>query len=588
VPLAPRELARQHHQDVISKGVVMTVGIVTYYTQSNWDSLRFILRSTAEVVGRTHQIAYYAPEYPFAKPARQRELLASWLSRCDAVIGPIDDDILQLRHDRGLRTPYICFLMGSLSRGAVRLSATHGLLRTSDVLIGNCAADAALATKLVPNAMIRVVPFAIETSAFYPEGEENRVAVRRTLGLEDTDKVVIYVGRLTLEKNLHTVLRAFRVVRSSVPTARLVIAGQEMNNSFTEFGVYSIGVKRTLTRLAARLGLDSRDVIFIGHRSAPELRTLYSAADVQVNLTLHHDENFGLTQLEAMACGTPVVGTTWGGLKDTVIEGQTGALVPAVVTDAGVKVDWWAAANAIVRILSRAGTDDERAARRRRSEVTRETYSLDRYSEQLNEILTERVAAARDGSGQAPEPLHPSAFAADFWNTCMRGGDDGLAPFRRTPRAFELYRELITVFATAPKNGDAANAHDGNGAGDGAANGAGPTWCLATPITVGDDGLVAINDPMYPLTRQAPAAIVPALRRIAAHLAEHPVVAADAYDAETDAPASREALAWLRDAGLLLPSEAGVIDRACADARLGQPLFVVHGIDHHSDVIRID
>ena len=68
-------------------------------------------------------------------------------------------------------------------------------------------------------------------------------------------------------------------------------------------------------------------VTFVGSRSRDELKYYYSAADVFVTTPWY--EPFGITPLEAMACGTPVVGSNVGGIKFTVRDGETGYLVPA-------------------------------------------------------------------------------------------------------------------------------------------------------------------------------------------------------------------------------------------------------------------
>ena len=67
-------------------------------------------------------------------------------------------------------------------------------------------------------------------------------------------------------------------------------------------------------------------VTFVGSRGRDELRYYYSAADVFVTTPWY--EPFGITPLEAMACGTPVVGAAVGGIKTTVVDGETGYLVP--------------------------------------------------------------------------------------------------------------------------------------------------------------------------------------------------------------------------------------------------------------------
>jgi glycosyltransferase involved in cell wall biosynthesis len=80
-----------------------------------------------------------------------------------------------------------------------------------------------------------------------------------------------------------------------------------------------------LMDLAAAQGVSDR-VTFVGRRDRRELADYYAAADVFVSTPWY--EPFGITPLEAMACATPVVGSSVGGIKYTVRDGETGFLVP--------------------------------------------------------------------------------------------------------------------------------------------------------------------------------------------------------------------------------------------------------------------
>ena len=80
-----------------------------------------------------------------------------------------------------------------------------------------------------------------------------------------------------------------------------------------------------LQSVAAAEGVLDR-VIFAGQADRQTLKYYYSAADVFVTTPWY--EPFGITPLEAMACGTPVVGANVGGIKFTVVDGKTGFLVP--------------------------------------------------------------------------------------------------------------------------------------------------------------------------------------------------------------------------------------------------------------------
>jgi D-inositol-3-phosphate glycosyltransferase len=80
-----------------------------------------------------------------------------------------------------------------------------------------------------------------------------------------------------------------------------------------------------LQRLAAELGV-AEHVRFVGKRQPEELRDYYAAGDVAVTTPWY--EPFGLTPLEGMACGVPVVGSDVGGISFTISHGETGYLVP--------------------------------------------------------------------------------------------------------------------------------------------------------------------------------------------------------------------------------------------------------------------
>jgi D-inositol-3-phosphate glycosyltransferase len=106
-----------------------------------------------------------------------------------------------------------------------------------------------------------------------------------------------------------------------------------------EYGAFAGGGRRRRRRAAAAIRRNSRgswrwrehlgvqhQVTFTGPKAPDELRYWYSAADVFVTTPWY--EPFGITPVEAMACATPVIGAAVGGIKSTVLDGQTGYLVP--------------------------------------------------------------------------------------------------------------------------------------------------------------------------------------------------------------------------------------------------------------------
>lgn len=128
------------------------------------------------------------------------------------------------------------------------------------------------------------------------------------------DGYFLYVGRIVPRKGLEYALRAFQLVKRKIGSSKLVIIGR--------------GEKRyldMLVRLARQLRID-RDVFFLGNVSDEELSAFYHGASLFVFPSLV--EGFGLVCAEAMACGKPVVASDIPGVREVVINGETGFLVP--------------------------------------------------------------------------------------------------------------------------------------------------------------------------------------------------------------------------------------------------------------------
>lgn len=126
--------------------------------------------------------------------------------------------------------------------------------------------------------------------------------------------LIAHVGRLMRYKNVETLLRAFALLRAEFPRARLAIGGDGND-------------RPRLEKLARDLALEGA-VEFRGFISQEEKVRLYNAAAVFVNPSLK--EGWGLTSIEANACGTPVVAADAPGLRDSVRHDETGLLVPAL------------------------------------------------------------------------------------------------------------------------------------------------------------------------------------------------------------------------------------------------------------------
>lgn len=154
---------------------------------------------------------------------------------------------------------------------------------------------------------------------------------------------ILFVGRVSPEKGIHTLIEAFARVVAAEPRARLQIVGARstLRSDFI-VTISADPLVRALERfyggsecddyqtyldaLVRKLNLEDK-VRFVGKVPHKELPAWYRAATVVVNPSL--SESFGISIVEGMACGIPVVGTKVGGMLETIVDGETGRSVDA-------------------------------------------------------------------------------------------------------------------------------------------------------------------------------------------------------------------------------------------------------------------
>ena len=135
----------------------------------------------------------------------------------------------------------------------------------------------------------------------------------RNLGLERFERpTIVHLGRLRKYKSVEVVLRAMRIVRDQIHGVRLVIIGDGPH-------------RQELESETRRLGLEGT-VEFKGYMGSEELVEFLNRSHVLFNPS--PKEGWGLTVVEANACGVPVVASDRPGLRDSVWDGETGFLVP--------------------------------------------------------------------------------------------------------------------------------------------------------------------------------------------------------------------------------------------------------------------
>ncbi len=171
---------------------------------------------------------------------------------------------------------------------------------------------------------VSIVPCGVDPEVFRPT---RQIDARSILGLDLQSRLILFVGRIEQIKGIDVLLHSLGRLLEKRPelrsTTRLVIIGGVLDPN--EDGAETEKVAE-LRRLVQEHHVEA-NVEFVGSRDQKELALYYAAADICAVPSL--TESFGLVALEAMACGTPVVGTRVGGLQTLVVDGGSGLLVPA-------------------------------------------------------------------------------------------------------------------------------------------------------------------------------------------------------------------------------------------------------------------
>ncbi len=202
-----------------------------------------------------------------------------------------------------------------------RLAIENRIVAEADRIIAECPQDREDLLHLygAQRERIRIIPCGFDSQEF---GPADKAEARRLLGLPPEDFVVLQLGRMVPRKGVDNVIRAVAHLRRTHGiSARLLIVGGEARDPDPVL-TPEIGRLRDIAEGEGVADL----VTFTGSRSRGELRNYYVAADVFVTTPWY--EPFGITPVEAMACGTPVIGAAVGGIKTTVRHGVTGYLVP--------------------------------------------------------------------------------------------------------------------------------------------------------------------------------------------------------------------------------------------------------------------
>ena len=166
----------------------------------------------------------------------------------------------------------------------------------------------------------------IDTSFFVRNSDTGFL---REFGVDNDSYKIGFAGRLVYEKGVEFLLEAVGLLGERIPKLQVVLAGDDE-------GVAGGGIKATLSKFVAS---NPGKIVFLGNLSQEQIVKFYSEIDVLVLPSIDPLESFGMVQVEAMCCGTPVVASDMPGVNEVVTKSGFGLLAePRSPSDLAEKI----------------------------------------------------------------------------------------------------------------------------------------------------------------------------------------------------------------------------------------------------------
>lgn len=240
------------------------------------------------------------------------------------------------------------------------------LLKNSNVIIATTKSYAEKSIRLKRfKHKIRVIPNGVNLNTFNKNIDEKKIRIHHSIPIQS--KIILFVGALEMYKGIEYLLKAFKKILNYEKTSYLIIVGMG-------------SILKQLKEMTVELEI-SDNVIFAGYVSDNDLPYYYSACDLFVLPSTSSGEGFGIVQIEALACGKPVICTDLPGVNEVDKNEVASLHIPPKDCDS--------LANAILELLENEKLAREMGENGRK--LVEEKYTWARVAEEMERVYRELI-----------------------------------------------------------------------------------------------------------------------------------------------------------------------------------------------------
>ncbi|MCY3627012.1 MAG: hypothetical protein OXG88_05170 [Gammaproteobacteria bacterium] len=214
------------------------IGLVRHrLTELPGTSVGDIFSDWEAAISRSFEVELLPAYYRSLSAKKKKEVGTRFLKCCSLVLPGNGLNLFPLREEIDSQVPMLYLNLGGLPRGAVALRKIFPYFRSTDTIVFTSHADPKIHKTLMRNSAAQQVyfPFGIDTEFFKPCSANQRNRYRELFGFTENDIVLTYIGRITVEKNVHAIIRLFEELMKEYKNLYLLIVGPVLDIPFSDF-----------------------------------------------------------------------------------------------------------------------------------------------------------------------------------------------------------------------------------------------------------------------------------------------------------------------------------------------------------------